>query len=167
MVRQMPIWCLPHLSRRSYVHETASALRLVIRLSAHAVMRLGKNGASLVPPRQGELKECRLCGRNIYSTNQVGVCSQRPTCKSFYRLIARHPGLTLDTLPKVPSHCPCCGCEFSRNERRNWPTLDRKIPALGYVPANVQWLCFRCNRIKDNATAEELIMVATFILGSE
>ena len=37
--------------------------------------------------------------------------------------------------------------------------LDRKIPELGYVIGNVQWVSGRANRIKYNATIEELEMI--------
>ncbi len=37
------------------------------------------------------------------------------------------------------------------------PSLDRLVPALGYVPGNVTVLSNRMNRVKSSATPEELI----------
>lgn len=36
------------------------------------------------------------------------------------------------------------------------PTLDRLIPELGYTPSNITVISCRANRIKNNATIEEL-----------
>lgn len=40
----------------------------------------------------------------------------------------------------------------------DWETasVDRIVPALGYVKGNVRWICTRANRIRNNATALEM-----------
>jgi hypothetical protein len=43
------------------------------------------------------------------------------------------------------------------------PEVDKHIPELGYVEGNVSWVCHRANRIKDNATVEELEAVLKFV----
>lgn len=42
------------------------------------------------------------------------------------------------------------------------PTLDRVIPKLGYVPSNVIVVSFKANRMKSNATIQELGQLASF-----
>lgn len=66
--------------------------------------------------------------------------------------------------------CPILGVEldYSSNTKSgkpkpNSPTLDRRVPALGYVPGNVQVISFRANTIKSNATPEELRKVADYV----
>ena len=44
----------------------------------------------------------------------------------------------------------------------NSPSLDRVLPALGYVPGNILVISNRANRIKNNATIPELRAVADF-----
>jgi hypothetical protein len=72
-----------------------------------------------------------------------------------------------------PTHCPVLGVEldYSRTEpgertiRTNSPTLDRRTNELGYVVGNVFVISHRANRIKSDATVEELFKVATYASG--
>ena len=62
----------------------------------------------------------------------------------------------------IPDVCPVLGIPlFSGNGRMidNSPNLDRIIPEKGYVPGNVRVISQRANRIKSNATAEEIRLV--------
>ncbi len=69
-----------------------------------------------------------------------------------------------------PTHCPVLGMpldyETKRGERTanldNLPTLDRWDNEKGYTPGNVHVISYRANRIKSNATAEELAAVAEY-----
>jgi hypothetical protein len=45
----------------------------------------------------------------------------------------------------------------------NSPTLDRTIPDLGYVPGNIDIISQRANVIKNDATPEEVQMVADYM----
>lgn len=67
-----------------------------------------------------------------------------------------------------PVHCPCCGkvLDYSvgRGANRNdSPSLDRMVGSLGYTKLNVRVICWRCNDLKRNATAEELLTVGNFL----
>jgi hypothetical protein len=89
---------------------------------------------------------------------------------------ARRDGLpfdiSVDTL-HWPSHCPVLGIELDYNKtptgdrkiRTNSPTLDRHINELGYVIGNVNVISHKANRIKSDATAEELMRVARYAAG--
>lgn len=70
--------------------------------------------------------------------------------------------LTKKTLPPYPGNCPCCDVimEYGAAQAIT-PTLDRIIPALGYVPGNIQWLCHRCNWRKSDASLEDLMQIAS------
>lgn len=62
------------------------------------------------------------------------------------------------------SHCPVLGVELayaSRQSKRgmvvdNAASLDRIIPAYGYVPGNVRIVSWRANRLKNDITLEEM-----------
>ena len=41
--------------------------------------------------------------------------------------------------------------------------VDRIVPELGYVEGNVVWLSHRANRIKDDATLEELERIVEWL----
>jgi hypothetical protein len=65
--------------------------------------------------------------------------------------------------------CECCNCtldvgfKFDRVVRDASPSLDRMVPELGYVKGNVSLICWRCNRIKGIATADDLERVAVWM----
>lgn len=43
------------------------------------------------------------------------------------------------------------------------PTLDRVIPSLGYVRGNVQVISMRANRLKQDASLDEVLAIADYI----
>jgi len=65
----------------------------------------------------------------------------------------------------IPKQCPVFGTDFVFNVLNddNSPTLDRIIPAIGYVPGNIAVISRRANRIKSNATIEELESLVSFL----
>ena len=64
--------------------------------------------------------------------------------------------------------CPAFGTEFVMHDKKNdfSPALDRLVPELGYVKGNVVWLSARANRIKYDASVEELKMVLAYVEGA-
>lgn len=78
--------------------------------------------------------------------------------------------ITADDVP-IPSHCPVLGIplrsrlgtgEKASGAWGNSPSLDRVVNERGYVPGNVIVVSWRANRIKVDATVEELEAVARF-----
>lgn len=67
----------------------------------------------------------------------------------------------------IPPCCPVLGIPLQRKAKRgggdNSPSLDRIVPELGYVPGNIAVISNRANRIKSNATAEEIERVAAWL----
>jgi hypothetical protein len=83
--------------------------------------------------------------------------------------------ISIDTL-LWPTHCPVLGIELCYDKaplarREGWKnrsctaTLDRHVNELGYVVGNVNVISHRANRIKSDATAEELMAVARYAAG--
>lgn len=63
-----------------------------------------------------------------------------------------------------PTHCPILGIELDYEQiegrtRDNSVSFDRINPNLGYIPGNVQILSWRANRIKNDGTAEEHLLI--------
>lgn len=55
--------------------------------------------------------------------------------------------------------CPILGLKLERGlnvRKETSPSLDRIVPSLGYVRGNVQVISWRANRIKNDASVEEL-----------
>ena len=55
----------------------------------------------------------------------------------------------------------------TRTPRQTQPSLDRIIPAKGYVPGNVIWISTMANTIKQSATANEILAVGYWLKGVE
>lgn len=56
----------------------------------------------------------------------------------------------------IPEYCPVLGFKLTTDNRETNPSLDRILPELGYVVGNIQVISMRANRLKNDATIEEL-----------
>lgn len=68
----------------------------------------------------------------------------------------------------IPETCPVFGFPLVKNLGGNGPSnlspsLDRIIPELGYVKGNVQVISYLANKMKSNATQEQLSLFAKWI----
>lgn len=67
----------------------------------------------------------------------------------------------------IPEFCPALGLKLDWHDKQggsdNSPSLDRIIPELGYIPGNVMVISNKANRIKTNATPEEVARVSEFM----
>jgi hypothetical protein len=64
--------------------------------------------------------------------------------------------------------CPALGVPMiwgDTSGRDCSPSLDRRIPELGYVRGNVAFISDKANRIKTNATTAEVCAVANYLKG--
>ena len=64
------------------------------------------------------------------------------------------------------THCPVLGMEldyFLEYRQENSPTFDRIDSSKGYVAGNVHIISYRANRIKNDATPEELRKLADYL----
>lgn len=79
---------------------------------------------------------------------------------------AREQGVPFDLEESdivFPDVCPVLGIpvfllrtDGPRKRTDNTPSLDRVIPSLGYVKGNVHVISWRANRLKNDATMDEL-----------
>jgi hypothetical protein len=65
--------------------------------------------------------------------------------------------------------CPVFNFELSWGKSRknagfDSPSLDRIDPTKGYIKGNVQWISHLANTMKQNATKEQLVQFANWIL---
>lgn len=75
--------------------------------------------------------------------------------------------ITLEDIP-IPEACPVLGIPLrSQDGRRgfypNSPSVDKIVPALGYVRGNVRVISVRANMIKRDATPEDIVKVAAWV----
>lgn len=77
--------------------------------------------------------------------------------------------LTLDTLPPVPDVCPVLGIPMELTVGQgtaasaNSASLDRHDNTRGYIPGNVFWISWRANRLKSDATFEEITLLYEYM----
>lgn len=71
-------------------------------------------------------------------------------------------GITFNLTPddiKIPNKCPVLGIKLKPSIKgisENNPTIDRIIPSLGYVKGNIVVVSWRANRLKSNASFDEI-----------
>lgn len=66
----------------------------------------------------------------------------------------------------IPKTCPCLGIEIVPGEKdgiSNSPSIDRIDSTKGYTKDNIWVISYKANRIKNNATPEELLAVANAV----
>lgn len=64
----------------------------------------------------------------------------------------------------IPTNCPALKIPMiqewgttGKGDRENAPSVDRIIPELGYVKGNVRVMSMKANRLKSNATLEDMV----------
>jgi hypothetical protein len=66
----------------------------------------------------------------------------------------------------IPDVCPILGIKLDTQTKKgfcdNAPSVDKIIPELGYVKGNIIVISWRANRIKTDATLQELETIANF-----
>ena len=108
-----------------------------------------------------------------YRTNHPDkalICQMRNNAK----IRAKAKGLPFTITTKdivIPDVCPVLGVPLTRPDGTSrgpgpyTPSLDRIVPELGYVPGNVRVISYRANRIRNDATIEELEAVLRYTKG--
>jgi hypothetical protein len=79
--------------------------------------------------------------------------------------------ITIEDLLPLPEYCPVLGVLINykgtkvRGFVNDCPSIDRFNPAKGYVPGNVRIVSWRVNRIKSDASIEELEAILRYMKG--
>ncbi len=123
--------------------------------------------------RDGLSSWCGSCHVELSRQNRKARRVEKPFVFKNHNLksSANSQGVPYDLTPEYlesiwTGKCAIFGISISYggldNER---PTaeIDKIKPELGYVKGNVAWVCHRANRLKDNASLEELRMVVKYL----
>jgi hypothetical protein len=97
--------------------------------------------------------------------------ARKPVAKMVFaaRARAKEQGIPCDIEISdflVPDVCPVLGIPLTRGMGKlhdGSPTLDRLVPALGYIRENVRVISHRANRIKQNASVDDLEAIARWM----
>lgn len=124
--------------------------------SADNRRRIDRNGREEHNKRQREyMREYRKNNPKKYLVSAAKERSKRYN---------RPFDLTEDDI-EIPELCPVLGIELVRNTQGlqdNSPSIDRIDNDLGYVRGNVVVVSMKANRLKSDATPDELMRVAEF-----
>ena len=66
----------------------------------------------------------------------------------------------------IPDVCPVLGIPIVKGQKKssdNSPSIDKVIPSLGYVKGNVRIISSRANRLKSDATLQELQALVRYL----
>jgi hypothetical protein len=66
----------------------------------------------------------------------------------------------------IPEYCPVLGIKLQAGLGKiidSSPTIDRINPNLGYIKGNIKIISHKANRIKNNASLEELRKVVDYV----
>jgi len=128
-------------------------------------------------PTTSRQRRCLACApvfnqkqENIYRANYRRV---RPECRlvESAKATAKAKGLpfnlTSDYVRSIWNEtCPVLGIRLKKGSGYRVdesPSLDRIVPARGYVIGNVHVISWRANRIKNNGTVEDLMKIAEYM----
>lgn len=129
-------------------------------------------------------RECTSCGVIFNKTSRtVTLCNtcnservkvEKPELRMLRRAKqrAKERGLDFDITAEdivIPTHCPVLGTELKVHKGRSGgnpesPALDRIDNTKGYVKGNVMVVSHRANMMKVDASPEELIKFAEWVL---
>lgn len=114
-------------------------------------------------------QRCRESKRKNYSPEKRREEYQKNIVVEMYnraKIRANKKGI-LFTIEKkdviIPKVCPILGIPFSFDDRESTPSLDRKVNNLGYVKDNVFVISGKANRIKSDATIDELEKIIQYM----
>lgn len=123
--------------------------------------------------RNGRSSSCRRCHQSLYPTTARYHVDNRGPLITLCRRRARKAGVPCAISKSdlvIPDRCPVLGIPLSLGRgvcHAGSPTVDRLRPELGYVTGNINIISSKANRIKNNATLEELKALVAWWEGLE
>jgi hypothetical protein len=112
----------------------------------------------------------KKCNDNLMSTKEGHIKRTASTRKVYAKKAGIPFTVSIDYLISIAhDNCPVFGFPLlwaSRNKRGNpfSPSLDKINPELGYIEGNVQWISYKANTMKSNASSAELKQFAEWVL---
>lgn len=107
-------------------------------------------------------KECRATvSKTSWSDKRLTVKILQRT-KSRAKLRGLDFNLTEEDIV-IPDRCPILLTPFEYGSNDTAPSIDRIDPSLGYVRGNIEIISNKANRMKSDATYDELILFAKWV----
>jgi hypothetical protein len=115
--------------------------------------------------RQRHGRRYRKTYRHLHrSAPSLKLREKRGSVRNRARDVGIPFSLPIQFFRRMPETCPVLGIPLSTGTNDSRPNLDRVVPKLGYVEHNCIWVSGRANRIKSDATLDELQVITRFYL---
>lgn len=142
-------------------YKVCNTCDLLKSLSEFNANKLGVRGCAAM------CKVCRsIMNKKLYN---AATDAERLYKAAKSRALSRNILFTISVSDiHVPSHCPALGIPLVRGEGKatdNSPSLDRLDPEQGYIPDNIIVISNKANRIKTNASVDEIEKVLLWLKG--
>lgn len=162
---------MPYRKNKKLIHDTEGNLTHKDCPRCHRLLPVVDFNVNRAM-KEGIDSVCRTCIKRIRELRD-STDARRRLMLSRVKSVAKKHNLPFDlTLEDIviPAHCPVFGIplEFGAvpsgegHWRDNSPSLDRIVPEKGYTRGNVIVVSYRVNRIKNDASIDELGAVADF-----
>lgn len=97
--------------------------------------------------------------RRLYRTNEHLWKGAKARAKELGRDFSISPDDII-----IPEYCPYLKIKLGFTDPNGFPSLDRIDSSKGYTPDNIQVISLRANKLKSDATIEQMIVFARGIL---
>ena len=127
-------------------------------------MDIGRHGK----PSNSTCKKCRHKRQHISKKNHP-----KTHMLQWARRRAKVYNLPYNVTPndfEIPVNCPVLGIKLQAGVGKFHdasPSLERIVPELGYVKGNIHIISYKANRMKNNATLEELEKLVAWLKSKE
>lgn len=109
---------------------------------------------------------CKKCKSEYEKNRRLTKPNKRQDILNRTKTRAKSRGipfnLTIEDIV-IPPVCPVFGTPFEMGNHKTTASIDRVIPALGYVSGNIRIISNRANMIKGDADAFEIRAVADWL----
>jgi len=118
---------------------------------------------------------CKDCRREVQQkssaqpSKRMSILVKSALSRAVFRGLPFDGDLREMLMKKPPLSCACCGRAFDYSAGRGQvgrdksPSLDRLVPEKGYVKGNVAVICWRCNRLKSNASVKDIETILAYV----
>lgn len=149
-------------ARWQYIHEWPEGQRLCYTCDSMKVFaEFGRNkNCSL-----GYDSVCRAC-RKLKSARDLLKQTQESKIYHRAKSRAKREGVAFNLEHSdiiIPPLCPVFNVPFILGDTHWTPSIGRIDPTKGYVKGNIMIICNRANRLKNDATLEELKMIFDYM----
>ena len=114
---------------------------------------------------KGKNPVCSAC-RKVKSRKDYDNTSKEKRIYHRSKRRAKQYGLPFDLEVEdiiIPKLCPVFGVELIFGHHDWTPSIDRLVPEKGYIKSNIRIISNKANRLKNDATLEELTQILEYV----